>query len=70
MAITSKLDCMMADRGIGTNELARKVGITAVNLSRFKRGKIKCVRFSTLNALCRELECQPGDLLSYIPDED
>ena len=56
MTIISKLDCVMAARGVGTTELARKVGITSTNLSRFKKGKVKCVRFTTLNALCRELK--------------
>ena len=70
MTIISKLECVMAARGVGTTELARKVGITSTNLSRFKKGKVKCVRFTTLNALCRELKCQPMDLLSYLPDED
>lgn len=65
MAIISRLDRMMADRKIQLNELAEKVGISNVNLSNLKTGKVKAIRFSTLNAICRELNCQPGDLLEY-----
>ena len=64
----SHLDRMMADRGVGTMDLAEKVGITPVNLSRIKTGKTRSIRYSTLGALCRELECQPGDLLEALPD--
>ena len=65
MAITVRLDRVMADRKISLTELAGRVGITMANLSLLKTGKVKAVRFSTLEALCRELDCQPGDLLEY-----
>ena len=61
MPIVLRLDRIMADRGISLNELAEKVGITNVNLSRIKTGKIRAVRFSTLDMLCEVLDCQPGD---------
>lgn len=70
MAIIMRLDRMMADRKVSLNELADKIGITLANLSNLKTGKVKAVRFSTLNAICRELSCQPGDLLEYTPGED
>ncbi len=65
MAIVVRLDRVMADRKISLTELAERVGITMANLSLLKTGKVKAVRFSTLEALCRELDCQPGDLLEY-----
>lgn len=68
MSITVNLDVMMARRHIGAGELAEKIGITPANLSILKNNKAKAVRFSTLEALCRELDCQPGDLLEYRPD--
>lgn len=58
----------MADRKISLKELAIKVGITNVNLSNLKTGKVKAIRFSTLDAICKELNCQPGDILEYIDD--
>lgn len=67
--IILRLDRVMADRKISLNELAAQVGISNVNLSNIKTGKISAVRFSTLNAICRVLECQPGDILEYQPDE-
>lgn len=70
MAIILRLDRVMADRKISLNELARLVGITNVNLSNLKTGKVKAVRFSTLEAICRVLDCQPGDLLEYVPDPE
>ncbi len=70
MAIILRLDRVMADRKISLNELSERVGISNVNLSNLKTGKVKAVRFSTLNALCRELECQPGDILEYRQDEE
>lgn len=70
MAIISRLDRMMADRKISLNELANRVGIAPINLSHIKTGKNKALRYSTLNAICRELECQPGDLIEYVSDED
>lgn len=69
MAIILRLDRVMADRKISLNELAEKVGITNANLSNIKTGKISAIRFSTLDAICRELECQPGDILEYRRDE-
>jgi len=69
MQIDVRLDVMMAMRRISLNELSEKVGITQANLSILKNNKAKAIRFSTLQALCRELECQPGDLLKFIPEE-
>mgnify|MGYP001859201905 FL=1 len=66
MPIVLRLDRIMADRGISLNELAEKVGITNVNLSRIKTGKIHAVRFSTLDMLCEVLDCQPGDILEHM----
>lgn len=65
MAIIVRLDRMMADRKISLNDLSEHVGISIVNLSNLKTGKVKAIRFSTLNAICRELKCQPGDILEY-----
>ena len=65
MAIILRLDRVMADRKISLNELAERVGISNVNLSNLKTGKVRAIRFSTLNAICRELDCQPGDCLLY-----
>jgi putative transcriptional regulator len=65
VAIVVNLDVMMAKRKISLSELAKKVGITNANLSILKNNKAKAVRFSTLGAICRELQCQPGDLLEY-----
>lgn len=70
MAIILRLDRMMADRKISLNELAEKVGIANVNLSNIKTGKVSAIRFSTLNAICDVLDCQPGDLLEFKRDED
>lgn len=69
MSIVLRLDRMMADRKISLNELAQRVGITNANLSNLKTGKVRAIRFTTLDAICRELECQPGDILEYVPDE-
>lgn len=69
MSIIFRLDRMMADRKMPLNELARRIGLTDSNLSILKTGKARAVRVSTLNALCRELSCQPGDLLEYVPGE-
>ena len=68
MAIVLRLDRVMADRKISLNELAERVGISNVNLSKIKTGKISAIRFSTLEAICREMNCQPGDILEYVPD--
>ena len=65
MAIIVNLDVMMAKRKISLNELAEKVEITNANLSILKTGKAKAIRFSTLEAICRELKCQPGDILEF-----
>ncbi|UWX53787.1 helix-turn-helix transcriptional regulator [Maribacter litopenaei] len=65
MAIVVNLDVMMAKRKISLNELAETVNITLANLSKLKTGKVKAVRFSTLEAVCEALDCQPGDLLEY-----
>lgn len=70
MTIISRLDRMMADRKISLNNLAERVGIAPVNLSHIKTGKNKAIRYSTLNAICRELDCQPGDLIEYVPDDE
>lgn len=65
MPIILRLDRVMADRKMSLNQLAREVGISNVNLSNIKTGKISAIRFSTLDAICRVLDCQPGDLLEY-----
>ena len=70
MAIILRLDRMMADRKMSLNELADRVGISNVNLSKIKTGKVNGVRFTTLDAICKALECQPGDILEYKEDED
>ena len=67
--IVLRLDRVLADRKMRSKELAERIGITEVNLSRIKTGKISAVRFSTLDAICRELGCQPGDILEYVPDD-
>lgn len=69
MPIVVNLDVMMARRHIGAGELADRVGITPANLSILKNNKAKAVRFTTLEALCRALDCQPADLLEYVPGE-
>lgn len=68
MAIIVNLDVMLARRKMSSGELAARVGITQANLSILKTGKAKAVRFSTLEAICRELNCQPGDILEYIDE--
>ena len=70
MAIILRLDRVMADRKISLNDLSKKVGRSTVNLSNLKTGKVKAIRFSTLDAICRELNCQPGDILEYTGDAD
>lgn len=65
MAITVNLDVMLAKRKMSLTELAEKVGITIANLSVLKTGKAKAIRFTTLEAICQALECQPGDILSF-----
>ena len=70
MAIVVNLDVMLAKRKMQSQELADKIGITTANLSILKTGKAKAIRFSTLEAICKELNCQPGDILEFIPDND
>ena len=67
--IQINLDLVMAQKRISAGRLAELIDLTPANLSILKNNRAKAVRFSTLNALCRELECQPGDILEYIPDE-
>ena len=68
MEIRINLDVMMARRKISSQELAERIGITPANLSILKTGKAKAIRFSTLMALCHELQCQPGDLLEFVEE--
>ena len=70
MSIVVNLDIMMARRKISLGELAEKIDITPANLSILKTGKAKAIRFSTLEAICRVLDCQPGDILEYQVDEE
>lgn len=69
MAIVVRLDRVMADRKMSLNELAEKVDMTNVNLSNLKTGKMKGIRFETMNAICKVLHCQPGELFDYVEDE-
>jgi putative transcriptional regulator len=69
MTIIIRLDRVMADRKISLNELAEKVQMSNVNLSNLKTGKMKGIRFETLNAICEVLNCQPGDILEHSPDK-
>ena len=69
MAIIVNLDVMMARRKMSLTELSEKVGITMANLSILKTGKAKAIRLETLEAICKVLNCQPGDILEYVPDE-
>lgn len=68
MAIILRLDRVMADRKISLNELSEKVGVANVNLSKLKNGRVSAIRFSTLEAICDVLDCQPGDILEYQRD--
>ncbi len=68
MGITVTLDDRLHEKRMTLTQLAERVDITLANLSIFKTGKAKAIRFSTLSALCRELDCQPGDLIAYLPD--
>ncbi|MGY4795211.1 helix-turn-helix transcriptional regulator [Lysinibacillus sp. FSL K6-0057] len=70
MTIIIRLDRMLADRKMQLSELAEKVDVSIVNLSNLKTGKVRAVRFSTLNAICKALGCQPGDILEYVEEED
>ena len=69
MPIIVNLDVMMARRKISLNELSKRVGITPANLSVLKTGKAKAIRFSTLETICKELDCQPGDILEYVGEK-
>ena len=69
MTISVKLDRVLLDRGMSLTELSERVGVTIANLSILKTGKAKAIRFSTLEAICKELDCQPGDIL-FFDDED
>ena len=70
MGIKINLDVMMAKRKMGLTELSKEVDVTMANLSILKNNKAKAIRFTTLEAICRALDCQPGDILEYVPDED
>lgn len=70
MAIILRLDRVMADRKISLNELAEKVGVANVNLSKLKNGRVSAIRFSTLDAICDVLDCQPGDILEHTKDNN
>lgn len=70
MAIVVRLDMMLAKRKMRANTLAETIGITPSNLSLLRSGKVRGVRFATLEAICKALDCQPGDLLEYVPDEN
>lgn len=70
MAIIIRLDRMLADRKMQLSQLAEEVGISIVNLSNLKTGKVKAIRFSTLGRICRSLNCQPGEILEYVPSEE
>ena len=70
MPIISRLDRMLAERKISQIDLAERIGIAPMNLSRIKTGRIRAIRFSTLDALCRELKCKPGDILDYLTLEE
>ena len=69
MPIILRLDRVMADRKMSLNELSEKVGVANVNLSKLKNGHVSAIRFSTLEAICDVLDCQPGDILQYVEDE-
>jgi len=69
MAIIVNLDVMMAKRKMSLNELSEKVNVSLANLSKLKTGKVKAIRFSTLNAVCEVLDCQPGDILEHSDQE-
>ncbi|WP_413854593.1 helix-turn-helix domain-containing protein [Candidatus Ruminimicrobium bovinum] len=66
--IILRLDMIMARERVSLQDLADKIGITNANLSNIKNGKVKAIRFSTLNSICKELNCQPGDILEYVED--
>jgi putative transcriptional regulator len=70
MAIILRLDRVMADRKMSLNELSEKVGVANVNLSKLKNGHVSAIRFTTLDAICKALNCQPGDILEYAEDTE
>lgn len=70
MSIILRLDWVMADRKISSKELSKNVGLAKANLSHIRTGKVRSIRFSTLNALCEALKCQPGDLMRYKDDDE
>lgn len=70
MPIIVRLDVMLAKRKVRSNELARAIGISEPNISLLKSGKVRAIRFSTLEAICDYLRCQPGDILEFVPDEE
>ena len=70
MSIILRLDRVMEEKKISLNELSERVGVSNVNLSKLKTGKVSAIRFSTLNAICKALSCQPGDILEYINDDE
>lgn len=70
LSIKVNLDKLLVERKVYSNVLAERIGLTPNNLSRIKTGKVKAIRFSTLEALCRELGCQPGDLLEYVDSDE
>ena len=70
MAIILRLDRVMADRKMSLNELSERVGVSNVNLSKLKTGKVSAIRFSTLSAICNALDCQPGGILEYVKEEN
>jgi len=69
MSIAVNLDLMLVKRKMSLTELSEKIGISITNMSLLKKGRVKGIRFSTLAAICRELDCQPGDILEYVPDQ-
>jgi putative transcriptional regulator len=69
MPIILRLDRVMADRKMSLKELSERVGVANVNLSKLKTGKVSAIRFSTLEAICAALDCQPGDILEYAPED-
>lgn len=70
MAIIVRLDVLLAERKVKSIDLAEKLGLTPVAISRMKTGKIKAVRLETMDALCRVFDCQPGDIFEYVPDDE
>ncbi|NIY78972.1 helix-turn-helix transcriptional regulator [Celeribacter sp. HF31] len=70
MAIEITLDMMLVKRKLSSREVAQAIGLSETNLSLFKSGKVKGVRFQSLDALCKVLDCQPGDILRYVPDDE